>query len=69
MFVPIVLIVVGGLMLLQALGIFTVAISAVIWPVVLMALGISLLVQKSMHCKCGDCSHCKDCKTCKVEGK
>ncbi len=46
MFFPIALILVGALLLLDALGLISISFGTVILPVILVAVGLSMLVKK-----------------------
>ncbi len=59
MFVPLILILIGVAALVDQLGFFVVE-WAVIWPTLLIVLGIYMIVRRSKHTR-WDCKGCKDC--------
>lgn len=66
MFVPFVLIVIGVVSLLNAMGVIT-ANWEVVWPLLLIVLGFHMMHRKGGHCGCGMCGHCKTCNNCQPE--
>ena len=70
----IILVVIGALFLLKNLGIFTDVSWNIVWPIVLIVIGLAAIVKKAHGCGCGcNCFLCKngwgegkgdDCKTC-----
>lgn len=58
MFVPMLLIVLGVVSLLDAVGIIY-ANWAIVWSVVLIVIGFSMLDRHKRMCVCGSCRDCK----------
>lgn len=65
MFVPMLLIVLGVVSLLDAVGIIY-ANWSVVWSVVLIVIGFSMFDRRGKMCFCGSCKDCKECKNCKI---
>lgn len=63
MFIPLILIIIGAVFLLQNLGIITSDIWEIIWPSLIIVLGLSMLSKKThvhkMKC-CGSTFNCGD---------
>lgn len=60
MFIALVLIIVGVVMLLKNLGVITAEAWDIVWPVALIALGLSMVWRRKTTChmpwcKCNDC--------------
>lgn len=53
--VPVYLVLIGVAFLLQALGVLSASLVAVVWPILLILIG----VQKMMGSRCGCCGKCE----------
>ena len=49
------LVVVGAVFLLQNLGYISASAWGIIWPVIIIAVGLSMICKKTGHCGCGCC--------------
>ncbi len=62
MFIALVLVIVGVVMLLKNLGVITAEAWDIVWPVALIALGLSMVWRRKTACHMPWCK-CNDCET------
>ena len=60
MILGIALIVIGAVFLLQNLGYISSGAWGIIWPVIIIAAGLSMICKKHGHCNCGCCEDKKE---------